>query len=453
MTGRAKKPRTAREAALHALVRYEQDLAYLNLALPAVVNHLPEEERSLAVHLAGGTVQRLNTIDWALNLYSRRQVDSMTTWVRNLLRLGAYQLLYMDRIPAYAAVNEAVKLARRYGHRGVAGLANALLRRLSANLDQLPWPDRDKDAEKYLALQYSIPRWLVLRMLERYSFEETEKWAQASNLKPSLSIRPNRLKNSPAELERKLAAAAIETKPSPTVPGMLLFPGGTDPAGCEFFRSGLYTIQGESSALVAPLLDPDPEDTIIDLCSAPGGKATHLAELMDDRGQIFAVELQKSRLQLIEKAALRLKLQSIQPVLADGRKIDRERLPDPTAVLVDAPCSGLGVIRRLPEIKWRRKKADLQKMQTLQLELLDAAAHILLKGGKLLYSVCTTEPEETSHVVEEFNRRHRGFELENLHPLAPGLLQAELGTGPTITTWPHRHRLEGFFIARWRKIS
>ena len=453
MTGSVKQPRSAREAALHALVRYEQDLAYLNLALPAVVLNLPEDERALAVYLAGGTVQRLNTIDWALNLYSRHPLDSMTPWVRNLLRLSAYQLLYMERIPAYAAVNEAVKLARRYGHRGVAGLANALLRRLSAEAENLPWPDRDKAAEKYLALKYSIPQWLVLRMLKRYSFEETERWAYASNLKPPVSIRPNRLKNSPEELQAKLADAGIDTIPSAAVPGMLFYPGGFDPAGTEFFKSGLYTIQGESSALVAPLLDPTPADTVIDLCSAPGGKTTHLAELMDDRGRIIAVELQKSRLQLIEKAVARLNLQSVQPVLADGRKVDRGKVPVPTAILVDAPCSGLGVIRRLPEIKWRRKEADLLEMQTLQLELLDAAAHILLPGGKLLYSVCTTEPEETSHVVEEFRRRHPDFELENLHPLIPGSLQAELETGPVITTWPHRHQLDGFFIARLRKNS
>lgn len=453
MTGSTKKPRSAREATLHALVRYEQDLAYLNLALPAVVNHLPEDERSLAVYLAGGTIQRLNTIDWALNLYSRRPIDSMTPWVRNLLRLSAYQLLYMERIPAYAAVNEAVKLARRYGHRGVAGLANALLRRLSAKADDLPWPDRDKAAEKYLALKYSIPEWLVMRMLKRYSFEETESWAQASNHKPSVSIRPNRLKNSPEELQAKLSAAGIDTTASSTVPGMLIYPGGYDPAGTEFFRSGLYTIQGEGSALVAPLLEPSPEDKVIDLCSAPGGKTTHLAELMDDRGQIFAVELKKSRLQLIEKAVARLNLQSVRPVLADGRKVDKGKVPAPTAILVDAPCSGLGVIRRLPEIKWRRKEADLQDMQILQLQLLDNAANILQPGGKLLYSVCTTEAEETSHVVEEFSCRHPDFELENLHPLIPGSLQAELETGPVITTWPHHHKLDGFFIARWKKKS
>ncbi len=453
MAVKGKKPSGAREAALHALVRYEQDLAYLNLALPAVVNHLPEDERALAVYLAGGTIQRLNTLDWVLNLYSKRSIDSMTPWLRNLLRLSAYQLLYMDRIPDYAAVNEAVKLARRYGHRGVAGLANALLRRLSKEAGALPWPDRDKASEKYLALRYSIPEWLVTRMLKRFSFEETEKWAYASNLKPTVSIRPNLLKNSPAELQEKLTAAGIDTSASSTVPGMLHYQGGANPAVTEFFRSGLYTIQGESSALVAPLLNPDPAGTVIDLCSAPGGKTTHLAELMSDRGQIYAVEKQKSRLQLIEKAAARLGLKSVHPILADGREIENERLPKPTAILVDAPCSGLGVIRRLPEIKWRRKEADLPKMQTLQLQLLSAAANLLLPGGKLLYSVCTTEPEETGQVIKEFGSNHPDFMLDGLHPLLPGSLQSKLSTGPTVTIWPHLHELDGFFIAKWKKKS
>ncbi len=451
MTRNKKNPQGAREAALHALVRYEQDQAYLNLALPAVVKFLPADERALATYLAQGTIQRLNTLDWALNLYSRRSLDTMTPWVRNLLRLSACQLLYMDRIPAYAAVNEAVRLARRYGHQGVAALANALLRRLSKEAGNLPWPDREKEADRYLALKYSMPRWLVIRMLKRYGFKETENWAIASNLKPAVSIRPNRLKVTPEKLQEELAAAGIEAVPASTVPGMLNLPRGSDPAGTAEFRSGLYTIQGESSALVAPFLDPGPADTVIDLCSAPGGKATHLAELMDDRGQVLAVESQKSRLQLIENATARLGLKSVQQVYADGRNIDRENLPAPSAVLVDAPCSGLGVIRRLPEIKWRRREADLLKMQTLQLQLLKAAARIIVPGGKLLYSVCTTEPEETSQVVEAFSRSHPDFKPENLHPLVPQSLQAELELTPAISLWPHHHGLDGFFIAGWSK--
>ncbi|MGM0652456.1 MAG: 16S rRNA (cytosine(967)-C(5))-methyltransferase RsmB [Bacillota bacterium] len=451
MTASGKYSKSAREAALQALVRYEQDQAYLNLALPAVVENLPADERALGVFIARMTVQRLNTLDWALNLYSRRSLDSMTPWIRNLLRISACQLLYMDRIPAYAVVNEAVKLARRYGHRGVTGLVNALLRRLSAEADRLPWPDREKAGNRYLALKYSVPEWLAARMVSRYGFQETENWARVSNLKPAVSIRPNRLKVTSEKLQEKLAGEGLKVEPSSMVPGMLHFPGGSDPAGTEMFRSGLYTIQGESSSLVAPLLEPCPGEIVFDLCSAPGGKATHLAELIDDRGQVFAIELQKSRLQLIKKASARLGLQSVQEVHADGRNIEKENLPAPGAVLVDAPCSGLGVIRRLPEIKWRRSEAVLPEMQKLQLELLTAAARILLPGGKLMYSVCSTEPEETSRVVEEFNQSHPDFKQDNLHPLVPQPLRDKLELASAITLWPHHHGLDGFFIARWSK--
>lgn len=219
----------------------------------------------------------------------------------------------------------------------------------------------------------------------------------------------------------------------------------------EAFREGLFTIQGESSALVVPLFEPEPGATVIDLCSAPGGKTTHLAELMEDRGRIFAVDLHKSRLQLVARAARRLGFTSIKCIQADGRTIVEQKLPQPQAVLVDAPCSGLGVIRRLPEIKWRREEQDLFKLQKMQIELLCGAAALLPPGGKLLYSVCTTEPEETIDVVGIFNSRHESFHLEPLPPLLPPQLRKNQGDRSTVTLWPHRHGLDGFYIALWRK--
>ncbi len=455
MSGKNTKPKSAREAALRALVRVEQDGAYLNLALPAYLSGLAPDERALAVQLAAGTIQRLNTIDWSLNLYSRRPVGTFTPWVRNLLRLSAYQFLYLDRIPDYAVVDQAVRLARRFGHRGVGGLTNALLRRLARETRELPWPDQNSEPLKYLSLKHSQPQWLVSRMVQRFGFEEAEQWCLACNLKPVATIRPNLQRVNPGELVEILKAEGAETAPAPVVPGMLSFtgPAGVSPAATVAFREGLFTIQGESSALVAPLLSPEKGDTIIDLCSAPGGKTTHLAELIEDEGKVYAVELQQNRLQLVEKAARRLGLQAVKPLLADGRAIGNEDLPTPSGILVDAPCTGLGVIRRLPEIKWRRCEKDLLAMQALQLELLRAAARILPTGGKLLYSVCTTEPEETDQVAEAFGREHPGFTAEKVPPLLPEGLQNGQDKGLTAALWPHRHNLDGFFIALWRKNS
>ncbi len=453
MSGKKEPPKSAREAALRALVRVEQDGAYLNLALPAFLSGLPADERALGVKLASGTIQHLNTIDWALNLFSKSSLHTFTPWVRNLLRLGIYQLLYLDRVPDYAVVDEAVRLARRYGHRGVAGLTNALLRRLAGEVSNLPWPDYNKEPAFYLSLRHSQPQWLVARMIERFGFPETEKWCLACNQKPPVSIRPNLLKIQPPQLIGKLKTEGIETVYSPLIPGMLRIESGIFPVASPSFKEGLFTIQGESSSLVAPLLSPRPGDTIADLCSAPGGKTTHLAELIGDEGRVYAVELHKTRLKLVEKASGRLGLKAIKPLLADGRTIGRKNLPVPSAVLVDAPCTGLGVIRRLPEIKWRRCEKDLIAMQSLQIELLGSAASILPRGGKLLYSVCTTEPEETEHVVEAFSREHSDFILEELPCRLPSVLQINLEQTHAVTLWPHRHNMDGFFIALWRKKS
>jgi 16S rRNA (cytosine967-C5)-methyltransferase len=445
-------PKNAREAALKALVRFEKDRAYLNLILPDITARLSAEDRALAVQMASGTLERLNTLDWVINLYSTTKLDKMTPWLRNLLRIGAYQLLYLDRVPAYAAVDESVSLARRYGHRGVAGLANAVLRKIDRESGALPWPDPATSPTEYLALKYSIPPWLVKRANDRFGFSETESWCQAVNIKPALSIRPNLLRTDLVDLSARLRQEGLNVTESPHVPAMLRLSGiAGSPAATEAFRAGLYTIQGESSALVAPMLKPQCGETVVDLCSAPGGKTTHLAELMKDSGLVYAIEQHSARSGLVEQAALRLGLTSIIPVVADGRSAAGLGLKQPEAVLVDAPCSGLGVIGRLPEIKWRRTEDDLAALQKLQLELLAAAASLLPQGGRLIYSVCTTEPEETLQVVEKFECENPGFAREALVSRLPSALQKEQNTPGAVTILPHRQGLDGFFIAGWLK--
>ncbi len=444
-----------REAALRALVRVEEDGAYLNLALPALVKNMDPEERALAVHLARGTMQRLNTLDWSVSLFSHRQIHTLTPWVRNLLRLSAYQLIYLDRVPVYAVVDQAVHLARRFGHRGVAGLVNAVLRKLAREADSLPWPERKQDPLQYLSITYSQPQWIISRVIERMGLERAEQWCRSNLVIPNLSVRPNQMRISPQELVDRLETEGFQAEHSRRVPGLLQLTSGGSPASTGLFKAGLFSIQGESSALVAPLLNPQPEEMIIDLCSAPGGKTTHLAELSKDRGLIYAVDLHQSRLQMVKKAVQRLKLQSVKTLLADGRTITGDNFSAiaaaPAAVLVDAPCSGLGVIRRLPEIKWRRSMQDLSGFQELQAELLQAAARLLPVGGRLLYSVCTNEPEETGQVVERFNREHQQFTLQKVPALLPAPLQREQENQYTASLQPDLHGLDGFFIAVWIK--
>ncbi|MFO7951698.1 MAG: 16S rRNA (cytosine(967)-C(5))-methyltransferase RsmB [Bacillota bacterium] len=442
----------AREAALRALVRVEQDEAYLNLVIPSLVKQMKSEERALSIQLARGTIQHLNTLDWAINLFSRRRVETMTPWLRNLLRVSAYQLIFLDRIPPYAAVDQGVRLARRFGHRGVAGLANAVLRRLAREAGSLPWPVKEDDYLRYLSLTYSYPFWLVSRILERMEPERAEKWCRAGNTPAPVTIRPNRIKVSPGQLMAVLANEGLFVEESSQVPGMLQVGAGNLPAKAEAFKKGLFTIQGESSGLVAPLLVPYPGEILVDLCSAPGGKTTHLAELINDQGLIYAVDRHENRLKLVDKNARRLGFKNITSIQADGRYIARENLPVPAAVLVDAPCSGLGVIRRLPEIKWRRSAEELPEFKKLQGELLEAAAGLLPVGGRLLYSVCTNEPEETEQVVDTFNQGYgRGqFNQVNLVSSLPASLK-NYQEEDTVMLYPELHGVDGFFMALWKK--
>jgi 16S rRNA (cytosine967-C5)-methyltransferase len=451
MKGKDKHRMSAREAALRGLVRVEEDQAYLNLALPPYLSKLGSDDRALAIQLATGTIQRLNSLDWAIGLYSRRSLKSFTPWLRNLLRLSAYQIIYLDRIPDYAVVDEAVRLAYRFGHRGVASLANALLRRLALQASNLPWPEGHKNRVEQLSLRESHPTWLVKRYINSFGFAEAKLLCRANNLKPRLSIRPNLLRITPDRLMEILSNDNIASMPSENVPNMLTVEPAAYPVATEAFRDGLFTIQGESSALVAPLLLPHSGETIVDLCSAPGGKTTHLAELINDRGLIYAVDLHPNRLRLVEQAARRLGLTIIRPIVADGRTLNRKQIRQPRAVLVDAPCSGLGVIRRLPELKWRRKEADLPALQSLQVALLRSAATLLPVGGRLLYSVCTNMMEETNEVVQLFTRENSNFAAEALCSRLPERLQDKQLDPFAVSFYPHRHALDGFYIASWLK--
>jgi len=443
--------RTGREAALQALCRVERDNAFLNLALPPFLLTLERPERALAQELAAGVLRRLNTLDWSLALFLKRPLEGLTVWIRNLLRLGAYQILYLERVPDHAAVDETVRLAHRYGHRGVAGLVNAVLRRLAAAGGELPWPDPERQPLEYLVLQRSHPRWLMERWFRRFGAAEASALGETNNIPPPLALRPNRLRITPGALIEKLSARGIAAAESPRLPGIVLAKAEGAVPALPGYREGLFSVQGESAALVAPLLQPQPGEQIIDLCSAPGGKSTHLAELMENQGVVTAVDLHPRRLGLVELAAERLGLTAINTLALDGRSIDGAGLSPPHRILVDAPCSGLGVIRRLPELKWRRRPADLERMPRLQLTLLEAAAKLLRPGGLLLYSVCTTEPEETVAVADAFAAAHPCFTARPFDRFLPPGLQSAVTAPGRLFLYPHRHGLDGFFIALWHK--
>jgi 16S rRNA (cytosine967-C5)-methyltransferase len=390
----------ARELALQLLMAIETGRVYPGLALERSLGRgsFTPADRHLITELVQGVTRARNTLDWALAAYLRRPLDSVPPPIRNALRLGAYQMLYLDRIPAAAACDESVKLARRYGHRGTAGLVNAVLRRL-ARAGLPPLPDIDVDPVGHLSLAHHHPPWLVERWLDRMGREATLALLAANNRPAPTSIRVNRLRAVPAVLQHELEVLGIMVTRSALLPEGLLLASPPPLRSLAAFREGRFQVQDESSMLAAWVVNPQPGWLVVDACAAPGGKATHLAELMGDRGQVVAIDPSAARLRLVTEAADRLGLRSIRAVHGDARDMARLVPESADAILVDAPCSGLGTLRRRSDLRWARQAGDLASLAELQLSLLAAAASRVKPGGVLVYSTCSTEPEENEQVV------------------------------------------------------
>ena len=401
-------------------------------------------DRNLLQELVRGTLTWRGTIDHLLDAYLRLPLARLSPTLRNVLRLGVYQLRHLDRIPAYAAVAESVDLARGHDGHGAARLANAVLRGISETRRTVKYPDPQADPEGYLCVATSHPRWLVRRWLSRFGFDETERLCEANNLRSPITLRTNPLRTEVGLLRDDLASHGIHSEPSAILPDCLVV---TEPGNLfetDAFHRGLFSVQGPGAGLVVRLLDPRPGERVLDVCSAPGGKATAAAEAMEDQGLVVALDLRPARLRTLAENVTRLALERVRPVVGDGRcppvggPFDR--------VLVDVPCSALGVLARYPEIRWR-PEPDFAELSALQAELLAAAAECLCPSGVLVYSTCSLEPEETDGVVEAFLRRRRDFELE------PASAVLDCGVaGSFLQTLPHEHGCDGAFAARLRRI-
>lgn len=448
-----KKP-GAREAAMDVLTRVEQDQAYSNLLLNQTLEKLKLErqEAALATELVYGTIQRLNTIDYFLGRFASKGLERLQPWVRSLLRLSFYQIRYLDRIPPHAAVNEAVELAKRRGHAGIAGLVNGILRNVLREKARLTLPEGLPPAQR-LALEESHPEWLVQRWLARYGEEAARAMCRTNNEPPKVSLRVNPLKGGRDALAGRLEEAGVETQPSLLAPDGLVAVSGGRLGGHPLFAAGEFSIQDESSMLVARVVAPEAGMRVLDCCAAPGGKTAHMAELMGGKGEVVAADLHEHKEALIRDQANRLGLRNIRTVVSDARKLD-EKFPAASfdRILLDAPCSGLGVIGRKPDLKWTKTEGDIAEIAALQRSILQAVHKLLKPGGLLVYSTCTTEPEENAEQVQRFLAEGPGFALE---PFPEGLLPAgktaEAGAAGMLQLLPQDYGSDGFFIARLRR--
>ena len=417
---KAKLGHTSRSLALGVLQDVFRDGAYANISLSRRLNEsaLSPLDRRFATELVYGTVKAVATLDWILGHYIKKPLVQTDDLVVNILRLGIYQLYFLDRVPDSAAVNESVNLTKTFAHPGASGFVNAVLRSALREPDRVRYPSLAKDPVRHISLREFHPEWLVRRWLAVLGTEETLALCRFDNTSPPLSLRTNTLRTTREELLQKL----------------------TD----SFTRTDIGTLQfqDESSMLVGHVVAPRPGEFVIDACAAPGGKTTHLAALMQNRGRVLALDVHPHKIALIQENQRRLGLNIIEARQLDATELHQDFSGQADRVLVDAPCSGLGVLRRRPDARWR-KEASLAELPPLQLKILASAAQCVKRGGVLVYSTCTLEEAENSAVVQQFLTEHPEFMLDHAGSYLPRPRPENL-----VTLWPQRDGTDGFFIAR-----
>jgi 16S rRNA (cytosine967-C5)-methyltransferase len=423
--------------------------AYADRLLEALVDRagLDSRDRALVTELALGTLRWQRRLDWAIGRASRRAIEDLAPWVRALLRLTAYQLAFLDRIPPWAAVHEAVELAKRRRSAGAAAFVNGVLRAVAS--EPRPWPvPTAEDPVEALALRASHPTWLVRRWCARYGPVEAEALALAMNEAPPVVLRANTLRMTAAAVAAALQAAGVGAVPTRFAPEGLLLDRAGDLRALAPLREGAAAVQDEAAILVGHALGPRPGETVADVCAAPGTKTTHLAALMENRGRIVSADPHAGRLGLLRSACARMGATIVAPRHADARGLAADLGATCDRVLVDAPCSNLGVLRRNPDGKWRRRPEDLATLAAGQAAILDAAAALVRPGGVLVYATCSLEPEENEAVVAGLRARQPDFEPDALPSTVPAACRA----APDILRMtPHRHGSDGFTAHRLRR--
>jgi 16S rRNA (cytosine967-C5)-methyltransferase len=442
------KKKNVRELALEVLLQIEKNQAYSNLLLNNTIKSsgLQPKDVGLLTEIVYGTIQRKNTLDFYLQPYLKKP-NKVELWVKVLLRLSAYQIVYLDRVPDHAVLNEAVEIAKKRGHKGISGMVNGVLRNLIRN--DLNAIDEISDPVKRLALQFSHPEWLIQRWLNHFGEEETTLMCKANIKPPLVTVRVNTSKVSVEEMLERLQQEGLQVEKGDLSEDAIKVIKGNIPETSSF-KEGLISIQDESSMLVARALNLTEGNRVLDSCAAPGGKSTHIGEILNNTGEVISLDIHEHKVKLIQSAAKRLDLTNIDAKKLDSRLVNEHFQTESfDKILVDAPCSGFGVIRRKPDIKWTKNESDIINLAKIQGDILKAVAPLLSKGGTLVYSTCTIDKEENGDVVQNFLKEHHDFSLdETLKERLPKYLDIKDGTMQLL---PHQYNTDGFYIACLQK--
>lgn len=398
-----------REAAFLALLDAEQNGAYINETVSKMLGgkKVDEKDRALFSALCGGVMKKRLKLDYIIGKFSNTKLKKMSLKVLIILRLGVYQIYFLDKIPVSAACNESVKLAKKFFSPKSAGFVNGILRTAAREKENIKYPPKS-DVAEFLSVEYSCPAWICKKLVSQYGALAAEDFLKSSNEPHGVYIRANSLKITAEELLDLLDEQNINSKLCGE--NMLYITSPTNLLDTKEYKNGLFSIQNKSSARAVEILDPKEGETIIDVCAAPGGKSCAAAEKMNNKGKIYAFDIYEHKTELIKKSALRLKISIINAAVQNGEKAKKELFEKADRVLLDAPCSGIGVIHKKPDIKWRRKPEDIKELAEIQKKLLNESKKYLKVGGILVYSTCTVFKEENEDNVSGFLSENSEFE-------------------------------------------
>lgn len=441
----------ARSCAVKILCRVERTDAYLDKVLDSElkISTLNDYDKALLSELTHGVLRWLRRLDWFLNGFYRGQYEKCLPEVKNAMRVALYQILFLNKIPYAAAVNEAVEFVKKIRGEKHAGVVNGLLRTIIRTLDNLVWPSREIDEVNYLGIIQSHPNWLVRRWINRFGFDEAEKLCEANNRRPILCLRVNKLKTTTEELLNYLKEKNITFRSLNYLDYFFTIKLMSKIYTDELFKAGYFTIQDISAGLVSHLVNPKENELILDICAAPGGKTSHISELMNNRGKIIAIDKYLSRTEIMRSNFERLGVRNALIIHDDisnpsNNLLKEELLGKVDKILVDAPCSGLGVLSKKPDIKWKRAVEDISKLQKLQHSLLENSIKYLKPGGSIIYSTCTVEYDENYAVVKTFLENHNNFVLQDAKEFISSKI---VNADGCLETFPNIHYCDGSFGA------
>ena len=435
-----------RKLALEALYKIDKEEAYSNIVLDELLNKnrnvLSNKDINFISELVYGVTTWKLTLDTIIQKYSKIKIKKISPWVINILRMGAYQIVFLDKVPKSAAVNESVNLCKKYGGKSV-GFVNAILRKVEKS-DYLELFEIKNDIEK-ISKTTSMPEWIVRELNKEFDPEKVNEICKNSNLKPKITIRVNNLKTTKNELKKSLKSKEIEVEDG-ILEDFLYLKNVKNITNLDEYKKGLFTMQDESAGLTALVLNPKESESILDCCGAPGGKTTYIAELMNNKGNVIAWDLYKHRLDKVQENSKRLGIDIIKTEENDATVLKEEYIEKFDKILIDAPCLGLGVIKRKPDIKWQRKSEDIEEISKIQEKILNTCSEYLKKGGILVYSTCSTVKSENDKIVEKF-LKSENFELEEINNINIENLENKITKKGIIKLYPSEN-MDGFFISK-----